>query len=245
MNANSMGEKRLIRLSEADSTNKVLKNMSENEVLPSESIVIADSQTNGRGQAGNSWESEAGKNLTFSMFFRPVDVPANRIFVISEIVSLSVKYTLDKYFSDVTVKWPNDIYHKDGKIAGILIENTISRGNVSQSIIGIGINVNQTEFHSNAPNPVSMIQIAGHPFDLMAVLEDFRSIFAEQSKLNYDVIRKDYLNSLYRKDGYHKYCDANGIFEAAIHSIEPMGHLILRRKDNTLSRYAFKEVSPS
>jgi birA, biotin-[acetyl-CoA-carboxylase] ligase region len=237
-----MERKRFIHLRETDSTNKALKEISDNEDIPSGSIVIADFQTAGRGQTGNSWESEAGKNLTFSVFFRPVNMPANKIFTISEMVSLSVKYTLDKYFSDITVKWPNDIYHKDRKIAGILIENTFHRREISQSIIGIGINVNQEEFRSNAPNPVSMIQIAGHPFDIMAVLDDFRRIFDEQSKRCLDAIHSDYLNSIYRKDGYHRYCDDKGVFEAAIHGIDHMGYLTLRRKDNTLSRYAFKGV---
>jgi BirA family biotin operon repressor/biotin-[acetyl-CoA-carboxylase] ligase len=174
-------------------------------------------------------------------------MPANKPFVISEIASLSVKYTLDKYFSGISVKWPNDIYHNDRKIAGILIENTIRRETISQSIIGIGINVNQTEFIGNAPNPISMAQIAGRSFDLMAVLEDLRLIFDKQSErvnaLHFGSIHKDYLNSVYRREGYHKYCDVNGVFEAAIHDIEPAGFLVLRRTDNTFSRYAFKEVS--
>ena len=242
MIVSNMEDKQFIHLAEVDSTNKVMKDISENEELPSGSIVITDLQTAGRGQAGNSWESEAGKNLTFSMFFRPADMSANRFFAISEIVSLSVKYTLDKYISDITVKWPNDIYYKDSKIAGILVENTIYSRQISQSIIGIGINVNQKEFHSDAPNPVSMIQISGHPFDKMAVLDDFRRIFAEQSKRSLDLIHKEYLNAIYRKDGYHRYRDDKGVFEAVIHDIDQMGYLILKRMDGTSSRYAFKEV---
>ena len=242
-----MESPRVIHLPEVDSTSKTLQTISENEELPSGSIVLADFQTAGRGQRGNSWESEAGKNLLFSVFLRPTDVPANMPFVISEMVSLSVGYMLDKYVSEIFVKWPNDVYHKDGKIAGILIENSILQGKISQSIIGIGINVNQTEFHSNAPNPVSMAQITGCQFDLMTIMEDFREIFMEQSeRLNnrhFDLIHKDYLNSIYRKNGYHKYCDTSGVFEAAIHDIEPTGHLVLKRKDGVCSRYAFKEVS--
>ena len=238
---------RIIHLPETDSTNNALKSISENEYLPSGSIVYADFQTAGRGQRGNFWESEAGNNLTFSILFRPKDVPANMPFVISEIASLSVKYTLDKYVSEISVKWPNDLYHKDGKITGILIENSILQGKISQSIIGIGVNVNQTKFHSDAPNPVSMAQIAGRQFDLMAIMEDFRKIFMEQSeRLNnkqFDLIHKDYHNSIYRKSGYHKYCDTSGVFEAAIHDIESTGHIVLKRKDGVYSRYAFKEVS--
>ena len=244
---NSIEPSRFIHLSETDSTNKALKAISETEELPSGSIVIADFQTAGRGQRGNSWESEAGKNLTFSILLRPTEVRANMPFVISEIASLSVKYTLDKYIGNISVKWPNDIYCNDKKIVGMLIENTILQEKISQSIIGIGINVNQTEFHSNAPNPVSMAQIAGCQFDLMDIIDSFHKIFMEQSERinnkNFDSIHKDYLNSAYRREGFHKYRDATGVFEAAIHDIEPTGHLVLKRTDSTYSRYAFKEVS--
>lgn len=240
-------EPRLIHLAETESTNKFMQMIAETEELASGSIVLTDFQTAGRGQTGNSWESEAGKNLTFSIFFRPADIPANMPFVISEMVSLSVKYTLDKYISDVSVKWPNDIYYQDQKITGILIENTILQSKIAQSIIGIGINVNQTDFHSNAHNPASIARITGKYFDCMNILEDFRLIFNEQSErlnsLCFDSVHNDYLYAIYRKDGYHKYCDANGIFEAVIRDIEPTGHLILERPDGSTSRYAFKEVS--
>ena len=238
---------RLFHVAKADSTNNVLLQMiSENEDLLSGSIVLADFQTAGRGQRGNSWESEAGKNLTFSILLHPFDVPANMPFVISEMVSLSIKYTLDKYIPEVSVKWPNDIYYKDKKIAGILIENTILQGKISQSIIGIGLNVNQTEYHSNAPNPVSMAQITSHTFDVMAIIEELQQIFTIQSERinnkHFDLIHEEYLNSIYRKEGYHRYRDDGGVFEAIIHDIEPTGHLVLKQIDGTLSRYAFKEV---
>jgi BirA family biotin operon repressor/biotin-[acetyl-CoA-carboxylase] ligase len=244
---NTIKEPQFIHLSETDSTNKFLQRLSETEEMPSGSIVLADCQTAGRGQTGNSWESEAGRNLTFSVLFRPANLPANRPFVISEIASLSVKYTLDKYIPDVSVKWPNDIYCKDGKITGILIENTILRDKISRSIIGIGLNVNQTKFSANMPNPVSMAQVAGTVFDRMAVMAEFRQIFAEQSErldsMSYDAIHYDYLDAAYRKNGFHKYSDDKEVFEAMIYDIEPDGHLVLERMDGSRSKYAFKEVT--
>ena len=260
----------LFHFSEVDSTNKTIKKIYENVEHPSGSIVIADFQTAGRGQAGNSWESEAGKNLTFSIFFKPSCIPSNMAFVISEMISLCVKRTLDKYIPDVTVKWPNDIYFKDKKLAGILIENSIQQGKISQSIAGIGININQTKFLGNAPNPVSMTLITGQTYDIASILEDFRQIFAEKSELinkrgdinsndfispdnpdiiceagnpYFETIHKEYINSAYRKEGFHKYRDDTGIFDAAIYDIEPAGYLILKRTDGSLSRYAFKEIS--
>ena len=259
----------LIHVSETVSTNQLIRMISNETPLASGSIVLADFQTAGRGISGSSWESEAGKNLTFSVIFFPVDVPAGRPFLISEMVSLSVKYTLDKYIPDVTVKWPNDIYCEDRKITGILIENTLFQKKITQSIIGIGINVNQTVFKSDAPNPVSMAQITGIELDRMAVLNDFRRVFNEQNerlnnfavgktvfdwhvfeeqseRLNnrhFDAIHNDYLDALYRKNGFHLYHDKQGVFEAVIRDIEPAGHLLLERADGTVSCYDFKEVS--
>jgi len=238
---------RLIHLPETDSTNKYLLRIIETEHLCSGSIVWADLQTAGRGQADNRWESEAGKNLTFSILFYPERAPANRLFAINEIASLSVKYTLDKYLPDMTVKWANDVYYKDSKIAGILIENAIMDGEISQSVIGIGININQKVFSSDAPNPISMTQITGQTYDLKMIMDDFRRIFAEQSeRLNnacYDTIHSHYLNAMYRKVGFYEYADDTGSFSARIYDIEPTGRLILERPDGRLSRYAFKEVT--
>ena len=240
-------EPRLIHIAETDSTNRYLRMIIETERLVSGSIVHADFQTAGRGVSGSSWESEAGKNLTFSVLYYPEDIPANRSFIIAEMASLCVKFTLEKYIHDVTVKWPNDVYCGDKKITGILIENTLFQGKITQSIIGIGINVNQALFHSEAPNPVSMAQVADVEFDRMTIMNDFRQIFMEQcgrlSKLhNFAVVHDNYLNALYRKTGFHSYRDCQGVFEAVLHDIEPTGHLVLKRVDGSISRYAFKEV---
>ena len=229
-----------------DSTNRLMKQYSRSNEVVSGSVFYTDYQTRGRGYADNAWESEKGKNLLFSVFFLPEHVSANRPFVISEMASLCVKFTLDRYIPDVTVKWPNDIYYRDKKISGILIENTMIQDRITQSVIGIGININQTCFRSNAPNPVSLALITEKTYDCAAVLNEFCEIFAKQSKrLNnrrFDEIHNDYLNVIYRKDGFYKYSDTNGVFDAAIRSIEPSGDIVLERTDGSISRYAFKEV---
>lgn len=234
-------------IDEWGSTNELMKQYCEYNSVASGSIFYTNNQTQGRGYSGNSWESEKGKNLTFSVFFIPKHVPCHMPFLISEISSLSVKHTLDKYIPDVTVKWPNDVYYRDGKISGILIENVITGGKIEHSIIGIGLNINQIQFVSDAPNPISLSQITGETYELMDILDEFDEIFTAQSRrLNnrcFEDIHNDYLNVIHHRDGYHKYCDANGVFEAKIHNIEPTGHLILERTDASLSRYAFKEVS--
>ncbi len=235
-------------IAETDSTNRFLQELSGNEKIPDGSLVLADFQTQGRGQMGHFWESEAGKNLTFSILIYPENVPANMPFVISQIVSLSLKALLDKYLSHISIKWPNDIYYKDKKIAGILIENTLEQGNISKSIIGIGLNVNQEKFLSDAPNPVSMTMIRQQQFERLALLEEFKQQFSLQRKKypgnkDKEALHRNYLEACYRKDGFHKYRDKEGLFEAKIRDIEPSGTLLLERTNGILSKYAFKEVS--
>lgn len=238
---------RIIRLDEAGSTNSSLREWLQKEKLPEGSIIIADNQTAGRGQVGNVWESEAGKNLTFSIVLYPTCIMANEQFIISQIAALSVKETLDNYIEDVTVKWPNDIYWKDKKICGMLIENDLAGRTIYSSIIGIGLNVNQQSFLSDAPNPVSLTQITGNEYDREEILNRFLSHFyayyLQLLQEKQALIRSLYEASLYRRDGYYPYQDEGGVFEARIHHIEPSGHMVLELRDHTQRRYAFKEVS--
>lgn len=239
--------RRIIRLEETDSTNSYLRGLAASESLPEGSIVVADFQTSGRGQVGNVWESEKGKNLMLSVILYPDFIPANHQFLISQIAALSVKETLGNYVGDITVKWPNDVYWKDRKICGMLIENDLFGQHLYCSVIGIGINLNQQEFRGDAPNPVSLTQITGEVYDTEEVLnrfqEKFYNYYLELLQEEDEAVRAAYMDALYRNDGYYEYTDENGPFEAAIHAIEPDGHLILQLRDRTLRRYAFKEVS--
>lgn len=236
----------LIHISETSSTNTYMHELLEREKVPEGSCVWADFQTAGRGQIGNVWESEAGKNLTFSIVIYPNFLPANRQFLISELSAYSVKELLDKYTSDITVKWPNDVYWKDRKICGMLIENDLSGQNLYASVSGIGINLNQKEFYGGAPNPVSLWQILGHEVDRETCMQEFLDIFYANYVLilegRENELHDKYMQSLYRKEGFYWYEDANGRFEAALQGIEPTGHLLLALKDGTVRRYEFKEV---
>ena len=154
---------------------------------------------------------------------------------------------LDRYVRDITVKWPNDVYRKEQKICGILIENLLSGKFIAHSILGIGLNINQQIFRSDAPNPVSLAQITGKTYDRMAILEAWHTEFRRLRRLletgDAAALHAEYLRSLYRRDGFHRYRDACGAFEARIVDIEPDGHYVLERRDGSFSRYAFKEVS--
>lgn len=244
----SMNESpRIIRLDEVRSTNSTLREWLKKETLPEGSAIVAENQTAGRGQVGNVWESEPGMNLTFSLVLYPTCISAKEQFVISQIAALSVKEMLEAYTTDITVKWPNDIYWKDRKICGMLIENDLAGRTIYSSIIGIGLNINQKQFCSNAPNPVSLTQITGQVYDKEEILKRFLSLFygyylrllqEKQSEIS-----AAYRSALYRNDGFYPYQDTGGSFEARIHHIEPSGHLVLELHDGSLRRYAFKEVA--
>ena len=145
-------------------------------------LVSAEEQTAGRGQQGNSWEAEKGKNLLFSLRIHPHTIEAAQQFILSQALALSLKRTPDDYTSDTSIKWPNDIYWKDKKIAGILIENELTGKQITSSVLGVGLNINQTVFHSDAPNPVSLAQIIGHEEERQLILEsiigNFTSLLA-------------------------------------------------------------------
>ena len=164
-------EWKIIHIDETDSTNRWLREQGGEEDM----VVWADFQTAGRGQGTNKWESEQGKNLLFSILLHPKDIPANKQFAISMQVSLAICEALGERIGDLSIKWPNDIYWRNAKICGILIENRLQGSRIRDSIIGVGLNVNQRQFHSDAPNPVSLWQICEQETDREQLLRDARS----------------------------------------------------------------------
>lgn len=236
----------LIHISETNSTNNYLQSLCSKQKMEELTVVIADFQTSGRGQRGNSWESDSGKNLLFSTVIFPEFLEARRQFLISQIISLAIKEELDTYTTDISIKWPNDIYWKEKKICGMLIENDLMGRNISQSIAGIGININQETFHSSAPNPVSLRQITGKEFDLFEILKNIvlriQSYYSLLKKGNTESIVCQYEMSLFRKEGMHRFKDANGKFLARIICVEPEGRLILEDEKLNKRGYMFKEV---
>lgn len=236
---------RVLRLEEVDSTNSFLlsHHPAEGEKM---TVAVADYQTAGRGQGDNKWESERGKNLTLSILLHPVMVPLQRQFLLSMMGGVALKMALANYTDDITLKWPNDVYWKDSKLSGTLIETTIAGGHINNCVFGIGLNVNQTEFHSDAPNPVSLIQILGHEVDrerlLREIIKAFKYCYSLVENGDYTNVAALYHDSLYRKHGFHAYRDKDGEFEAAIVEVEDNGHLILRDHEGAMREYAFKEV---
>lgn len=241
-------DRQIIRLEETESTNLYLRQLLREQRLEEGSMVIADFQTGGRGQMGNSWFSSKGENLLFSLLIYPRDVQANEQFIISRIVSLAVKNTLDRFTDDIRIKWPNDIYWKEQKIAGILIENDIETRYITNSVIGIGININEQLFPPELPNPVSLRQITGVIQDKDYILDIFQRefflLYRDFQKGEIKAIEDEYMLDLYRVNGYYWYEDKNGRFMAEIDDVLSSGHLVLKTMDTEEERkYAFKEVA--
>jgi len=236
----------IIKIDSTTSTNSELKKLCSEQNLQSFSALVAQKQTSGRGQSGTLWESEPYKNLTFSVVLFPENLPAKQSFIISRIFSLAVKETLAQYIEHVSIKWSNDIYYKDKKICGMLIENRITGANISSSIIGIGLNVNQEKFISDAPNPVSLKQITNKTYNLDELLDSILTTAEEKYRqfLSGDIekIRNEYQNALYRKSGYYTYEDKNGRFQARIKEVKDDGILVLETESREVRHYQFKEV---
>lgn len=237
-------ECKIIHLEETDSTNDFLRGYTPAD---DEEMTVAwtEFQRKGRGQGTNHWESEVGKNLTFSILIHPKDVPAHDQYIISMAIAETMRRYLSRVLEEeVYIKWPNDIYVGDLKIGGILIENRLSGTLIRDCVIGIGLNVNQQVFVSEAPNPVSMLQVSGHEWDREEVLHDLLSEFLWQmDHFRLDKIREKYRRHLYRKEGFYPYKDSQGNFEAELVTVEDDGHLVLRDTEGSLRRYAFKEVA--
>lgn len=234
----------IIRLEEADSTNNYLHDHRD-ECKHPVTLVTAEYQTAGRGQRGNSWESERGRNLVFSLLVRPT-LPVSHIFALSEACALAIRDALAGFTDGIEVKWPNDIYWHDRKIAGILIETTLTGKMIDEGIIGVGININQERFLSDAPNPVSLLQIQGRETPREEVLQQiilhFMANLEDLRQGMFDGLHQRYMQVLYRRLGLHPYRDGQGSFQAEIVGVEPTGHLILKDAEGKERRYAFKEV---
>jgi BirA family biotin operon repressor/biotin-[acetyl-CoA-carboxylase] ligase len=234
-----------IRFKETDSTSRYLR-----EYVPAEgedmTIAVADFQTAGQGMGTNTWESEPGQNLLFSILVHPVMLPVNRQFLLSMAEAVALQDTLSRYTDGITIKWPNDIYWHDQKISGTRIDTSLSSHGIKNFILGTGIDVNQREFHSDAPNPVSLRQILGHDVDrdelLNRVTDSFMKYYGMIVGGDYTDIAALYHQSLYRAHGFHSYSDADGDFEAAIVEVEDDGHLILRDREGMIRSYEFKEI---
>ncbi len=230
------------------------------DALPHLYTIRTDYQTAGRGQAGNSWESADGENLLFSTLLRYPDMRAGEQFGLTEVVSVAMWDMLSCHIpkEQLYIKWPNDIYYGDKKLVGILVENVLTGEKVHYSIVGIGVNVNQVEWKSSAPNPISMREIVGRLFDAEELLNQFLGILEKVSETDTETLHRIYTSHLYRRDGLFPYVerevsivptsivrkDDKGYvpFLAEIVDVSDTGELVLRKENGDVQSYHFKQI---
>lgn len=235
-----------IHFAETVSTNTYLKTYAREG---DESFVLctADYQTAGRGQAGNHWESDRACNLLFTLAHYAPPISPCQQFVLSQAVALAVidvlRQAIPAEAAHFAIKWPNDIYWHDRKLAGILIEHELTGSSLLRTLIGVGLDVNQPAFHSDAPNPVSMFQITGQTYDRESLLTAFVDAYIQRIATPAPVLDQTFHNDLYRRDIPARFRDAEGEFLGTIEGTDPDGRLRIRKADGTLHRYAFKEVA--
>lgn len=210
-------------------------------------VILARSQTSGRGQRGHRWESEVGQNLTFSLVLEPTFLAPAHQFLLSEAVALGVVDMLDGYGIGAKIKWTNDIYVGDRKLAGILIEHKLQGSSLARTVVGIGLNVNQRDFSSDLPNPVSMVQLRHFEFDLDEVLDRLaEAIMARYEQLrsgDEEPLQQDYHSRLYRLGMLDWYALPSGRrFRGTIMGVRPTGALIIENERRERHEYLFKEV---
>lgn len=236
-----------IHVRETASTNSHLSRLAAH--LPDATVLYTHRQTAGRGQKGNSWEAEPGKNITLSLLIKQPDVAVRDQFLISEATSLAVVDVVGEMGVHATVKWPNDIYFGDKKLGGILIEHSLSGNAIAHTIVGLGLNVNQTVFVSDAPNPVSLAQLTGTEYDLDTIMRQLGERITKfchfGSNDERQALHTRYLSRLYRNDGCeHPFALPDGTtFMATIVDVGRDGMLTLKHSnDGTTHQYAFKQV---
>jgi BirA family biotin operon repressor/biotin-[acetyl-CoA-carboxylase] ligase len=237
----------VIKLNATDSTNAHIKRMSSEETLPDFTVVQAVRQTAGRGQMDARWEAEGGKNLTFSLLKRFGAFPAQQHFTLNATISLSI-YTALRGLNipELNLKWPNDILSGKRKLCGILVENQLQGANISQSIIGIGLNVNQTTF-PNLPGATSMKQLTGGDFELDQVLSvllnQLESDLSNPGSGHLNNVLEEYEKHLYLKDIPSSFKRKDGSpFEGIIRGVSPVGLLQIEHTDGSVESFANKEV---
>jgi BirA family biotin operon repressor/biotin-[acetyl-CoA-carboxylase] ligase len=265
-------------IAETHSTNTLLREkITKGEWPDGERFLRTGYQTAGRGQTGNGWESEADKNLLFSVLADTSHIPVENQFDLSVITSVALYRTVGSLSfsrrvtvgnepgseaSEMAIKWPNDLYYGDRKLAGILIETGLQHGSIAWAIAGVGLNVNQTEFRSDAPNPVSLKQITGRDYDPEELMARFMNSLDEVQSWSRQEQWAFYRAHLYRREGFWPFAErevtiaptmnmlmekdedaeTKGVFMARIKDILSSGEIVLQTREGNENKYHFKQI---
>ena len=236
----------LIKLNAIDSTNSYLRLLSTENEVQDFTVIITEEQTKGRGQMGTVWQSEPYKNLTFSVFKDISEFKVKDSYAISMIVALALSRALKLYaIKNVQIKWPNDILSEQKKVAGILIENVLKQGQLKNAIIGVGLNVNQTEFNG-LPQASSLKVVSGKNYDLDEMLHAFiqqlKDCFTEFSKTSFYTLKKNYEEQLFRKNKPSTFKDVEGnLFTGYIKGVSDSGNLQVLVEDEIIKEFEHKD----
>jgi BirA family transcriptional regulator, biotin operon repressor / biotin---[acetyl-CoA-carboxylase] ligase len=235
-----------IKLDAIDSTNVFLKGISSQQDLENFTVVTAEHQTKGKGQMGAIWNSESGKNLIMSVLVRDFLFDINEIFRLNIAFSLAVITTLKKNnIPDLSIKWPNDILSANKKIGGILIENSIKSDGSIHSIVGLGLNVNQTNF-DGLPKASSLAVVTGLEFDKEELLIDIITNLEKnvtESKNNTETLRKQFVDLLYKKDIPMAFTNQKKEkFMGIIQGISSIGRLRVLLENDSVTEFDIKEI---
>lgn len=239
----------IIRLDSVDSTNSYI-NRHISDFDGRDVVVVAREQTRGRGNGTNSWHSEAGANLCFSILIHPTFLCPASSFLISQVGALALFEAIKEWIpaERIRIKWPNDIYvvPERQKLSGTLIETSMSGGALQTAIVGIGLNVNQTQFPPELPNPVSMAQVDGAEFDkekvLASIMNAFDGFYDMLKRGEHEPIRRQYHSQMFLLGEPSCFEDSGGIFTATITGVDDMGRLLLADSGGTTRKYGFKEI---
>ena len=235
-----------IFLTDVESTNNYANHLVLSKAAGHGTVVLAQYQKMGKGQHGNRWESEFGKNLLMSIILVPHFLPAAKQFFLSKIASLALVDFAKSENAEVTIKWPNDIYVGNKKLAGMLIENSIKGNRIDSSIIGIGLNLNQERFISDAPNPVSLKILTEKNYDVVEVavkMSELLHIWFEKLQTgSFEEIDTNYFEQLFRAGEWALFAKQGIQFEARIIGIGEFGQLVLEERNGSLAEFMFKEI---
>ncbi len=236
----------LIHLKTTPSTNNYAWEILQNTGTEPGTVILADFQTNGKGQGENQWDSEENANLLFSIILKPTFLAASHQFYLSMSISNGIATFLQQFSDSIKIKWPNDLYAANKKICGILIENTIMGNFLYNSVVGIGLNVNQQRFPTELSGATSLYLLTGKEYDLNDLLRQLLNSISEQLETlvrhNHSKIRIDYLNHLYLHHEWHTYEDATGSYKGRIIDIEETGEIMIRSERGEIKKYGFREV---
>lgn len=242
----SKGLNNFIVLDVIDSTNNYANHLISAGTAENGTVVLAHFQNDGRGQRENRWESAPGENILTSFIVFPAFLEPSNQFYLSKVASLAIVEWLSDKTTEVSIKWPNDVYVANKKIAGMLVETSVMGNSLDSAVVGIGLNLNQTEFTASIPNPVSLKLITGSTYEVVDSARELHDVFLklyqELQAGAFEEIDNAYFNHLFRRNEWAWYREKGELLEARITGVGEYGQLLLEDRSGRTNPYFFKQI---